>query len=326
MTLNPGDIVITAQLGEDNYGVVRIDPLTGDRTIISDDTHGAGDAFSIVSGVALTADGALLVAEYIFGQLFRVDPATGNRTVLSGGGHGTGPSFEFVAGVHEVDERILVSGAPDGFILNVDEATGNRSYVSSFNVGSGPQPNSPGGFATIGDSAFLASNLGVIKIDLATGDRAVLPGTGMVAPMHITVGGGGFLLASTPGAVTFPGEAAINRIDPMTGEWTTLSSAAVGAGPAPSRSARGITVDNAGAIFWNQGSAVLQVDPVTGDRTILSNATHGNGPTFTNAAGILVVPNVPEPSTIMLAALGASGLLAMRVRRRSCQSPTRRQV
>jgi hypothetical protein len=61
-------------------------------------------------------------------------------------------------------------------------------------------------------------------------------------------------------------------------------------------------------------NALLQIDPVTGDRTILSDATHGTGPAFTVPVGVFVVPNVPEPSTIVLAALGAIALLASRWR------------
>jgi hypothetical protein len=44
VTLVPGDIVITAQLGPTDYGVLLVDPTTGDRTIISDNTHGTGTA------------------------------------------------------------------------------------------------------------------------------------------------------------------------------------------------------------------------------------------------------------------------------------------
>jgi hypothetical protein len=65
--------------------------------------------------------------------------------------------------------------------------------------------------------------------------------------------------------------------------------------------------------FFNAGpplpfpSQVLSVDPLTGNRTILSDATHGMGPTFVYAAGVYIVP---EPSTIVLAALGMIALLA----------------
>ncbi len=60
--------------------------------------------------------------------------------------------------------------------------------------------------------------------------------------------------------------------------------------------------------------ALLQIDPITGNRTILSDDTHGSGPTFTTPITMTIVPNVPEPSTVLMAVLGLLGLLLCRGR------------
>ncbi|HEY4312937.1 MAG TPA: PEP-CTERM sorting domain-containing protein [Pirellulales bacterium] len=57
---------------------------------------------------------------------------------------------------------------------------------------------------------------------------------------------------------------------------------------------------------------MLEVKPTTGNRTIASDATRGFGPWGTYVKGptaVVVVPNVPEPSTVVLAALVGLKLL-----------------
>ncbi|HEY2840180.1 MAG TPA: hypothetical protein VGJ26_13580, partial [Pirellulales bacterium] len=72
--LNPGDIVVGMNLvstGQD-LALVRIDPATGNRTILSDDTTGSGPSFNFgftpllpsdvaVDSVNFEPDGSLLV-------------------------------------------------------------------------------------------------------------------------------------------------------------------------------------------------------------------------------------------------------------------------
>jgi hypothetical protein len=66
--------------------VIRVDPATGAQTTVS-----SGGSFDAPSGIALEADGDILVADVqafadFLGGVIRVDPATGAQTTVSSGG------------------------------------------------------------------------------------------------------------------------------------------------------------------------------------------------------------------------------------------------
>src|SRR5690349_1539878 len=88
--LHPGDLVVS---DETLRALLRVDPVTGDRTILSDTTHGTGPNFNMQLGVTVDVAGNIFVAGNATPAIFRVDPVTGNRTILSDATHGTGPNF-----------------------------------------------------------------------------------------------------------------------------------------------------------------------------------------------------------------------------------------
>jgi hypothetical protein len=67
------------------FNVLRIDPLTGDRQLVSSwdpsDLLGTGLNLGLVSGLAALPDGSLLTLNG--GQLVRIDTTTGDRTLVS---------------------------------------------------------------------------------------------------------------------------------------------------------------------------------------------------------------------------------------------------
>jgi streptogramin lyase len=71
--------------------VVRVDPLTGQQTLVSSGlaARGLGE-FCFASGIAVEADGGILVADacgpsggHVNGSVIRVDPITGMQTIVS---------------------------------------------------------------------------------------------------------------------------------------------------------------------------------------------------------------------------------------------------
>jgi hypothetical protein len=70
-------------------GIIRIDPVTGDRTLVSGciERHcrGSGPDLSAPTGIAVEADRQLVVVS-TFGAVVRVNPDTGVRTSVSGSG------------------------------------------------------------------------------------------------------------------------------------------------------------------------------------------------------------------------------------------------
>jgi hypothetical protein len=137
------------------FGLYRIDPATGNRTVIASASVGTGPAMSPID-IAFAASGELIVsnsASLTFGpggpvatpgSIMRVDPATGNRTILSGAAVGSGPDLLDPAGLElEPDGEILLAdagalligpGGPmshTGRIFRIDPATGNRTLISA---------------------------------------------------------------------------------------------------------------------------------------------------------------------------------------------------
>jgi hypothetical protein len=99
----------------------------------------------------------------------------------------------------------------------------------------------------------------------------------------------------------------------VTGDRTLVTGIGVGTGPFFGGDGGQIGVAADGTLYEGGflASTLVQVDPATGNRTILSDATHGTGPLFKQlTAACAVVPNVPEPSTIILATLGGLAMLA----------------
>ena len=82
--------------------VPRVDPVSGDRTIVSDAGTGSGFGFgglAVPTSIAVEGTGSLVVLGVCCGlepfnsYMLRVDPVSGDRTVVSGLGIGRGPPF-----------------------------------------------------------------------------------------------------------------------------------------------------------------------------------------------------------------------------------------
>jgi sugar lactone lactonase YvrE len=79
----------------DDLRVVRVDPVSGDRTIISGCTEvndslqcigptvGGGQSFASPVGIAVEANGRLVVTDSELAAVVRVDPVSGDRTLIS---------------------------------------------------------------------------------------------------------------------------------------------------------------------------------------------------------------------------------------------------
>ena len=93
--------------------VVRVDPVAGDRTIVSDAATGTGPGLSFPRGVAVEADGNLVVVDQGLAAVVRVDPVTGDRTIVSGLNIGVNTAVEEDTPLPEA--FALVSNYPNPF-------------------------------------------------------------------------------------------------------------------------------------------------------------------------------------------------------------------
>jgi len=123
--------------------VVRVHPLSGDRTVVSGRDRGAdriigqGDLFAYpAAGLALDRSGDVVVLDIDetgqSGVVVHVDVATGDRTLLSSRSRGTGPLLNDPRGGLAVERtgEVLIGDQALRAIVRVDPATGNRTIVS----------------------------------------------------------------------------------------------------------------------------------------------------------------------------------------------------
>jgi hypothetical protein len=147
----PGDIFVTDlnAFGPGAFGlsggVIQVDPTTGVRTTVSENSSPAGDFPEFVDpyGLALESDGDIVVIGFfsgaggnIFPAVVRVDPDTGARTKVSGNAK-PGPDYSDPRGIAVEDSGDLLvtdvdtpGGSNAGRILRVDPVSGNTSIVS----------------------------------------------------------------------------------------------------------------------------------------------------------------------------------------------------
>ncbi len=180
--------------------LVRVDPVTGARTIVSDFRDSDQGVLGIEPrGIAIEASGAILVIDAqggpnALGELFRINPQTGFRTSVSRFNTpvlGASPTSVAV----EATGRILVTDegpgpTPLGLLFRIDPQSGLRTVLSDFNTGANTG-REPAGVAIEADGQILV-------VDRHAG----IPG----AP---------------PGGLLF-------RIDPQTGARTIVSDFAAG--------------------------------------------------------------------------------------------------
>ena len=220
--------------------LIRVDPATGDRTIVS---AGAGPELVSPKGVALERNGTLVVVDSFEGSVVRVDPLTGNLTTISGGwpALGSGPDFFTPNGIAvESNGKLVVTDGGLDAVLRVDPSNGNRSIVSDSSHGTG-QPFSPwvNGIAVEANGSLVVSlqafGGAIVRVNPVTGNRTIVSGGD---PFSNTVGTGpdfifptGIAVLPNGTLVVVDGFHNVFRVNPLNGNRTLVSSDVVGAGP-----------------------------------------------------------------------------------------------
>jgi len=161
-------LVADEQTAGGTGAVIRVDPVTGVRTLVSANGMPAGGPdFGDPEGIALEADGRILIGDESVNRVIRVDPVTGARTLVSANGiPAGGPNFSAPAGTAlEADGHILTAnfGSPAA-VIRVDPVTGARTLVSANGMpAGGPDFSSPFTLAVQPPEAALASSKAKLK-------------------------------------------------------------------------------------------------------------------------------------------------------------------
>jgi outer membrane protein assembly factor BamB len=170
----PGDLLV----GNDQ-GILRVDPMTGDRTLVS------GRPAREWDGVAIASDGTAYAVDRIADAVFARPVGGGRFELVSGSSRGTGPAIAEPKDLAiEMDGALLlVQGiGADAMLLRIDPATGDRRLVAGIARGSGFAFSVPVAVAVEVSGAILVADHGwlfdsvIYRVDPQTGDRAAVSG------------------------------------------------------------------------------------------------------------------------------------------------------
>lgn len=115
--------------------VVRIDPVTLDRIIVSDSTHGSGpwNVDGLHVGMALDPNGNIILASYDYSEIIRIDRTTGDREIVSSLSVGSGPALFGPTGLAVAQDGTIFVGSDNPAVFRIDPLTGDRTKLAGGN-------------------------------------------------------------------------------------------------------------------------------------------------------------------------------------------------
>ncbi len=289
------------------HKVVSVDPITGNRTVISSDGSSSGSILRRPTGIAIEASGSLVVVDAELNGIVRVDPVTGDGEIVSDANTGIGMVPKRLTRIAiDADGSYLVTAYREsnferGYVMvRVDPVSGDRTIISGLSIGNGSPFLDPVGIAVEADGSVLVADNkrpAVIRIDPSSGDRSILSDvTGQAGSGPDFSGITGIMVAADSSIVltgmieTYVG--GIFKIDPVTGDRSII----LGQGLDPFEALNhlaGVAAEADGSLVVAENvwvydavtSAVWRVDPLSGERTLLSFTNIG-----TSAEDAIAVP------------------------------------
>jgi sugar lactone lactonase YvrE len=126
-----GHLVVVDGTVTNGRPIIRIHPLTGSRTIVSDASVGSGPSLAVPRGIAIEMTGELLVVDRVLRAVVRIDPISGDRRILSDDAIGVGPVFSDPVDITvESTGQIIVLDMGLRAIIRVDAQHGDRAIIS----------------------------------------------------------------------------------------------------------------------------------------------------------------------------------------------------
>lgn len=273
--------------------VFVIDGSSGDRTILSDVSHGIGPP-DFVTPQDLVADPThdrVLVLDRGLDAIIAVDMATGDRLELSGPNRGTGPvmanpralALDANANVAFVT---IARGAMTDIVFVVDLTSGDRNVISDADagIGNGPPFDTIAGVVRDLPSARLLvldeSLDALFEVNTTNGDRAILSddsrGSGPIldGPRSIALDAG-----RDRAFVTNNLASQVLVVDTTTGARTPFVYSDVGTGVkfGDANSVRFDPLGDRALVTDTLHDALIAVDVSTGARTVISDEFVGSG-------------------------------------------------
>jgi VCBS repeat-containing protein len=246
-----GDIFVINRDGR----IVRIDPETGDQTVLEE----SGPVIAIAGHIAIDPEtGALFALDQ--SRIVKVDPVTGEETILAEQFH---DPWDL-----EIDGNgdLIVTRPEIGAISRINPETGVVTFIRS---GGGFWA----GLAIEANGRLLVSDLGlnrIVRVHPTTGSlQTVSSGRLLSQPNDIAVDALGNILVAD-------GSGKVIRIDPVSGAQTLLASGG------NLNNTFSVIVDGEGDIFATNlnSNRVIRIDPASGAQSVVSE-----GDSLTSTAG-----------------------------------------
>jgi streptogramin lyase len=302
----------TSSTGGGMFGIFRIDPLTGDRTVISGGSNcafprGTGPNLKTPFGLAVEGSGSLLVADPTANTIVRIDPATGNRTIISGDPFGqnvgTGPDLHQPKGIGvrsdaslDVIDESLTQTSTDPGLFRVDQSTGNRMKLSNIPTKGSEVislvERAQGGFCIAWSDATVLGPVAGTLLEVDQNGNGVVSSTS-VAPSDKDNGlglsefppygnGPGFLkpigiamdLQDQP-IVMDAFSNALYRVNLTTADRSLLPNSRTGQG-VDINVTRGILPLPGGSLAVTTSVSLIKIERTTGNRTLLSAGSNAD--------------------------------------------------
>ncbi len=253
------------------------------------DVVASSGQIDLVSSVAVTPSGQLIVTENSAGKVVRIDPRTGATTVIASGGNLVTPggvALDASGQIYVADSGPFLG---TGSLIKVDPTTGNQTVISaggSF-VDPGPLAIGPDGNIYVSDFDAFGGDGAIFRVDPATGIQTVLnQGDGSLVPSALAFDAQGHLLALYGPINAGPGE--VDRVDLVTGARTPISSGGLlvnvsGLAIEPDGS---LLVSNVSNAAGNGPGDIVRVDPATGAQSL----AYGGGTLFA-VENLALAPN-----------------------------------
>ena len=274
---------------------LQIDIPTGDRTLLAEARVGSGPLPDFGDVAVDPATGAILLLDDSGGPLVHMDPATGIRTEIPGTDDADRVTFDPASGVAYFLARNEVHA--------LDVGTGATQEISGAAVGAGPLLSGADDLShgpTPGTLVVNDYDLGVVSIELATGDRSIL------TPLSDFTGsefGEPYGVTSDPqSGMVFVADNGVDHvfgIDGTSGLHTSLVDL---------YGLFGVDINDAVFQSWDDRvyvaaegyGEIFRVDPTTGDAVIVSSEDVGTGPRIDGLyhldaaphTGVVIAPDI----------------------------------
>ncbi len=295
----------------DFTGLLSIDLVTGDRSILSDSTHGAGPSLvNSIEALALDTAGNRVFVCRFSGQIQSVDLTSGDRTAIAGTvGSGTALVSSDDLAFDAATGLLYVLDGSARSIVAVDPTTLVRTAKSSPTLGTGAALSSASSRLALdaaGNRVFVFSPTSreIVSVDLASGNRVVVAspsiGTGRalseVVDLTWQAGSSRLLAPLATGGVL--------AVDPTTGDRSLLQEFTFGSPTA--RIVEDVALSPLGTqvLFVDSlplSPTLVAHDLATGTEHVVADDVVGTGPILDGQAALTYAPD----GSVAYAELGA---------------------